>query len=222
MERKSSIIVKGINYWNGIKRKQWLNRLHKQNRNHDFCLITNDCIGGVIYHDLGEQFRSPTVNLWIPNDCYFEFARDLKYYLSCEIKQTPNASTSYPIGTIIPKDDQHIPVTVHFVHYRTFKEAYAKWKERSARVNYDKLYFIWHFFGDDHIEKIQAFDRWDVRKLTILHEPVESIQKCEVVSCYNETPYNGKILSVIDKTGRRYLDEVNYIGFLNQGEDRSC
>lgn len=213
---KSNILTKGINYLHRQKREKWLKELRGRNRNHDFSLITNDCVGGVISHDLGEEFRSPTVNLWIPNAHFLAFAQNLEYYLSCEIKETPNASRSYPVGTIIPKDDQHIPIEINFQHYPSFEDAYAKWKERSARVNYDRLYFIWHFFDDDHLERIRAFDSWDVRKLAILHEPIGGIQFCKVVYCYNENPYSGKILRVIDATGKRYLDDVDYIGFLSR------
>ena len=143
---QNSILKKGINYWRRFKRERWLKQLRKKNDNHDFSLITNDCVGGVIYHDLGEQFRSPTVNLWLSNDHFLEFAQNLKYYLSCDIKETPDKTKPYPVGTIIPKDDDHIPVEINFMHYASFDEGYSKWKERSARVNYDRLYFIWHFF----------------------------------------------------------------------------
>lgn len=34
-------------------------------KNHDFTIISNTCVGGVITHYVGEQFRSPTVNLII-------------------------------------------------------------------------------------------------------------------------------------------------------------
>lgn len=214
--RKSSLIEKGIHYLRRRRRERWLKRLRKENRNHDFSLITNDCVGGVISHDLGEQFRSPTVNLWFPNECFLAFAQDLAYYLSCEIKETPDATKPYPVGTIVPKDDRHIPVVVNFMHYRSFEEACAKWKERSARINYDRLYYIWHFYDDAHTERIIAFDRWNVRKLAILHEPIEGIRDSAVTSCYEQNPYNGKILAVVEKTGKRYLDEIDYIGFLNE------
>ena len=213
---KSTVLTKGVNYLNKVKRERWLKQLREKNHNHDFSLITNDCVGGVICHDLGEQFRSPTVNLWIPNAHFLAFVQDLKYYLSCEIWETPDASKPYPVGMIIPKDEDHIPIEVNFMHYSSFAEGYAKWKERSERVNYDRLYFIWHFFDDEHSERILAFDRWDARTLTILHEPVEGIQNGEVVDCYRENPYNGKILTVIEKTGKRYLDDVDYIGFLSR------
>lgn len=190
-------------------------RLRKRNHNHSFSLIANDCVGGVIYHDLGEQFRSPTVNLWIPNAQFLEFAKNLKYYLSCEIKETPDDTKPYPVGTIVPADEAHIPIEVNFMHYPSFEEGYAKWRERSARVNYDELFFIWHFFDDENTERIRAFDRWNVRRLSILHEPIAGIRNYEVANCYNQGPHNGKILDVVATTGKRHLDEIDYIGFLN-------
>ena len=211
-----SLISKGVHGWYRLKREDWLKRLRKRNHNHDFSLITNDCVGGVICHDLGEQFRSPTVNLWIPNEHFFAFAKDLQYYLSCDIVETPDDLKPYPVGRIVPKDDRHIPIELNFMHYASFEEAYAKWKERSARVNYSRLFFIWHFFDDEQTERIRAFDRWDARKLAILHETIEGVRAAEVVHCYDENPYNGKILSIIEKSGKRYLDEIDYISFLSE------
>lgn len=38
-------------------------RLRLQNK--DFSIISNHCMGGIISHDLGLEFKSPTVNLKI-------------------------------------------------------------------------------------------------------------------------------------------------------------
>ena len=213
--KTASIVHKGINFIRRKRRERWLKQLREKNHNHDFSLITNDCVGGVICHDLGEQFRSPTVNLWIPNEHYLAFVQNLEYYLSCEIEEVPDDSKPYPVGRIIPKDGQHIPVEINFQHYPSFEEGVEKWKERSKRVNYDRLYFIWHFFDDDDEEDVRLFDNADIRKLIILHKIIDGIRNCKVVDCYNEDPYSGKILSVIEKTGKRYLDAVDYIGFLS-------
>ncbi len=198
------------------RREKWIKQLRERNHNHDFSLITNNCIGGVISHDLGEQFRSPTVNLWIPQARFLAFAQNLEYYLSCEIRETPDETKPYPVGTIIPKDNQHIPIEVNFMHYPTFENAYEKWKERSARVNYDRLYFIWQFYDDAYLADLIEFDRWDARKLAILHAPISGVRNYEVASCDGQDSFVGGILSVIEKTGRRYLDEIDYIGFLNR------
>ena len=215
---KETVIQKGIHYWYRLKRERWLKQLREKNYNHDFSLITNDCVGGVICHDLGEQFRSPTVNLWIPNAHFLAFAQNLEYYLSCEIKETPDDAKPYPVGTIVPKDEKHIPIEINFMHYATFEEGYQKWQERSARVNFDRLYFIWHFFDDDHTERVRAFDQWNTRTLVILHEPIHGLKNSETVNCYHENPYNGKILSIVEETGKRYLDDVDYLGFLQKNK----
>lgn len=51
--------------------------------NQRFSLISCNCIGGALSNDLGQQFRSPTVNLIIPE--YLKFAGNLKYYLNIPI-----------------------------------------------------------------------------------------------------------------------------------------
>lgn len=51
-------------------------------RNRDFSLISNNCIAGIIYHDLGLPFRTPTINLFFENDDFFRFADNLEYYLT--------------------------------------------------------------------------------------------------------------------------------------------
>lgn len=52
-------------------------------RNRHFSLITCNCIGGALSNDLGQQFRSLTVNLIIPE--YLKFAGNLKHYLGIPI-----------------------------------------------------------------------------------------------------------------------------------------
>lgn len=203
------------NVLNRVRRNLWLTRLRKKNHNHTFSLITNNCVGGVICHDLGEQFRSPTVNLWIPNACFLPFAQNLRYYLSCEIEEMHDESKPYPVGRIVPRDEQHIPIVLYFQHYSSFEEASAKWKERSKRVNYDHLYYIWDYDEKVCTEELLAFDRWDVHKLVILREPISGIQHFEITTCYRNDPQHGKLLKIIEKTGKRYLDEIDYLGFLN-------
>lgn len=54
-------------------------RLHNQ----EFTLITNTCIGGIIFHDLHLRFCSPTINCGIrDHDEFLLFCGNLQYYLS--------------------------------------------------------------------------------------------------------------------------------------------
>lgn len=59
-------------------------------RNKDFTLISNNCCGGVISHNLGLKFLSPTVNLFIPHDDFIYFLNNLDEALSSDIQQVAN------------------------------------------------------------------------------------------------------------------------------------
>lgn len=66
-------------------------------KNHRFSLISANCIGGVLTHDVGEQFRSPTINLIIPE--FIKFAENLKFYLSQAPAIAGTTPEGYPIIT---------------------------------------------------------------------------------------------------------------------------
>lgn len=109
-----------------------LNRIRLHNR--DFSIITNTCIGGVISHELGEQFRSPLVNCWMIDKDFYKFAIHLREYLDLPLRfvrgidDTPTAWC----GDIL----------IHFNHYSSDEEANAKWLQRTARINWNNLFFI--------------------------------------------------------------------------------
>lgn len=54
-------------------------------RNKDFSVISRDCVGGVLLHELGVRFDSPTVNLYLTSENFVKFCKYLKFYLSEEL-----------------------------------------------------------------------------------------------------------------------------------------
>ena len=78
-------------------RKKFRNKKERKKLKIDnFSIISNNCIGGVIYNDLGKKFLSPTVNLYIKPTDFIKFLENMEYYLSLEIKpcKTP---LKYPV-----------------------------------------------------------------------------------------------------------------------------
>ncbi|MCR4673150.1 MAG: DUF1919 domain-containing protein [Lachnospiraceae bacterium] len=96
-------------------------------------IISQNCIAGVFYHDMGEQFLTPTVNLFFKEPDFVRFALNLEYYLSCELRMT--WGEEYPIGYL---DD----VAVYFMHYDTCSEAKTVWERRKERVNFEKIMIL--------------------------------------------------------------------------------
>ena len=46
--------------------KYYFNSCQKKNKNTDFSLFSPNCFAGIIYHRLGLEFKSPTINMLFP------------------------------------------------------------------------------------------------------------------------------------------------------------
>lgn len=96
----------------------------------DFSILSQNCIGGVLYHDMGLQFLSPTVNLYFTAPDFVRFVLNLDHYL--DIDPVMAWDETYPVGYL---ED----VKIHFMHYRTCAEARQAWNRRKARINRQKI-----------------------------------------------------------------------------------
>ena len=185
-------------------------------RNKDFTILTDTCIGGVIYHELGQQFRSPTINLWFHDKDFYKFVSNLDYYLAQKLQFVEGIS-SYPtayLGDIL----------IHFNHYKSNEEAESKWEDRKKRINYDNLYLI---CADRPVEGRQ-----------VTHEDMLSLQNIQCkgkiifsTRSYPDVPYiihlpkdpNGDWVNVYmhDKTKIlnrwRWMKYFDYVSWLNNG-----
>lgn len=121
------------NKYCNIRNKRVIRKNKKLLKNNNFSVISQNCIGGVIYNDFGMQFLSPTVNLYFKANDFVKFVRNLKYYIDMDIKIVWDEE--YPIGVL---DD----IYVHFMHYSTCSEAREAWERRKRRINYDKILII--------------------------------------------------------------------------------
>ena len=69
------------------RKRNYLKKLWRQKlENKDFSIICSTCIGGIIYHNLGLEFLSPTINMYMNNLDFIKFACDLKHYCSQELE----------------------------------------------------------------------------------------------------------------------------------------
>lgn len=105
-------------------------RMKTQLREQDFSVISQNCIGGVLYHDMGLQFLSPTVNLFFTAPDFVRFVLNLEHYL--DIDPIMAWDETYPVGNI---ED----ITIHFMHYGTCAEARQDWNRRKARIDKEKI-----------------------------------------------------------------------------------
>lgn len=110
------------------KRRNRINMCNRAKlRNMEMSILSSNCAGGVMSHDLGLPFRSQFVNLALRPKDFVKYLRDLDYYNSLDVIFPEDVEPcwgggQYPVGRVGD-------VTIHFVHYTTPEEAREKWNE---------------------------------------------------------------------------------------------
>lgn len=115
------------------KRDRIAKKAYGQLKAKNISIISQNCIGGVFYHDMHMRFLSPTINLFFKEPDFVKFVLNLEYYMELDIEM--HWDEEYPIGIL---ED----VTVYFMHYNTCHEAKEAWNKRKERINWDKIIVI--------------------------------------------------------------------------------
>ena len=180
-------------------------------KNKNVSIISRNCIGGCIYHNLGLQFLSPTINLFFEPDDYIKFINNLKHYINCTPVEVTDSDKPYPVGELVFGEER---IKVYFMHYPSFENAKECWVRRAKRVNYDNICFIneWYFDSDDEAEAyIKRYNTIPYEHRIMLNNRINGDK---VISMGNE--YNGVILHRKNPYKiKRPLDDFDYVSFLN-------
>jgi uncharacterized protein (DUF1919 family) len=193
-------------------------RINKENRklllNRNFSLIASNCTGGVIYHELGLEFLSPTVNMFFEASDFVKFCGNIDHYLKAQLVLVPNDNYSYPI---VRCDD----ILIHCVHYNSLEEIQKKWKSRANKINRDNIFLIMSERDGCTKADIMAFNKLPYKnKVIFVHEPMPEIYSAVYIP---GTELNGEDghwvqpgTSYISRfSGKRYIDKFDYVSFLN-------
>jgi len=135
----------------------------------EFSFITQNCVGIRFSKWAGDEYRSPTVNLWFKPGGFLTFAEQLPEYLTMEVVEDPQQSATYgyPVGLLGE-------VELYFTHYRTFADARIQWHRRASRVRLDRVVIIMQErdgFDASHLQRFAQLP-WS-RKLLIAASPLD-------------------------------------------------
>ncbi len=175
-------------------------------RNKDFSIISSNCIGGVMYHDLGLKFTSPTVNLFFYPEDFLKYVQNLKYYNTLELEDATEES-AYPIGKL---ED----IKIHFLHYNSFEEAKIMWDRRKQRINYNKLFIIMTDQNGCELEHIKLFEQLPYQKVFFANKKLD-FSSCFYIRGFEKESCLGNIIEY-QKVGKRYYEQLDYVECLNR------
>jgi len=96
-------------------------------------IITDNCWGADYYKERKIPYNSPFIGLFIPGPAYLLMLQDFDAALATPlrfIKQSRyrDESPHYPIAELLDG------IEIHFLHYKSEKEATEKWARRCARL----------------------------------------------------------------------------------------
>lgn len=134
-----------------------------------FTIISCNCIGGMVYHDLKMPFSSPTINLYIPSGEFIRFVADLKNYLAETPIEEEALTNKMGFPVLLLKD-----IHLYCKHYPNVKEAIVAFERRKTRVNYDNIFVILSDRDGFEDSMIKDFDKLPYRKLIYTSHPLES------------------------------------------------
>lgn len=179
-------------------------------RRRSVSLITNNCIGGFILHDLGLRFDSPFVNLWIRSGDYLKLLGNLERYLQKEPVFVRKEGIGYPVGMLGD-------VKLYFQHYATEEEARRKWNQRLARIDFENLYVLFVEIGGTTYEDLAAFDRLPFQnKVMLTHRRYPEFRSAVVIPGYETSDAVGPCYHYTGRlSGRREYDAFDYVRWLN-------
>lgn len=196
-----------------IVRRKFRNKSERQKlKNHNFTILSQNCIGGVIYSDLGEKFLSPTVNLYMDSLDFIKFLENIEYYLN--IEKMEFTKSEYPIGYL---ED----LIIHFVHYKNAREAQEKWNERKKRINWENLFVIMTDRDGCNPEIMHRFDKLPYKNKIMFTHQKEKYDWAIYLKRYEKEKEVGSLVEFANVFGTRFYQEsFDCVEWLNEG--RNC
>lgn len=131
--------------------------------NKNISIVSDDCWGGVLYHSLGLEFKTPFINFGVDHDGYVELVNNLKYYLSMPLTIDNKIHSNYMIGNLKKM------VNFYFNHDVSESEIIKKWNRRVERFNFEN-YLVKMTLNND--EDIERFKKISVKKVGFYHKKI--------------------------------------------------
>ena len=199
MGRLNRLLRKAVNW-------KYQNRL----KNRYFSLLSSNCNGVFILHDLGLRFNSPTVNLWITPHDFVRFLQKPQYYLEQSITFVDEPGVRHPVGRL---DD----IKIWFTHYSSQEQALEKWNERAARLDYENLFILMSDRDGCTYQDLADFDALPYKnKIVFTHVPYPEFRSAYYLKGWEREECVGECYQFVNGySGKKHYDAFDYVAWFN-------
>lgn len=196
-----------------IQNKEWERYKYKKQRKikGEPTIIASNCVGTLIYHDMKLPWNSPTVNLSFNMPDFIKLVENLQWYMEQELRVGEDPECKYPVGILGD-------IRINFVHYKSFDDAAAQWELRKKRIDWNKLFIFGCEKEGCTYEILQRFDRLPyANKVIFTKREYPEFKSAYYIKGFEESDELGVVTLFKNQfLKRRYMDDFDYISFLNE------
>ena len=164
-------------------------------------------------HDLGLEFRTPTINLFFTADDFLKYIDNIDYYNSQNLVflKKEEVDVNYPVALCGD-------IRIWFMHYNSEYEAEAKWFQRIRKIDKDNLFIIFSDLSKGcTYEHLRMFDKMNFKhKIVFTGLRYNEIESSVYIEGFEEEGHVGNLISYRGRyTGKRFYDSFDYVSWLN-------
>lgn len=198
------------------KRRSINKRMRKNLINRECTILSCNCTGGVISHDLGLRMNSPTINFFFMAEDYLRFLENMDYYLQAPITKAEIQNQPWLIANIGD-------IEAHLVHYNSIEDFCNAWNRRKQRINKDNIFLLWCDRDGFKEEMLGRFASLPYPKVFFSHKAHENCDFEVVLPEFANDDYVGILSDFIDSSGEKYYDKhFDVVRWLNGESVSAC
>lgn len=176
-------------------------------------IISNNCIGGAMMHDLKIKYQSPTISIQILPEEFTKFCKNINDYMKLPVVEYKPENFSDDHKKYVIKMFNGIPdmpyglcgdIIICFQHYPTFESGKDMWERRRKRFDKDHVAFMFYLRGADYTEELNEFVSCNFPKSVVF---TESFDVKIPIEHYKITPPEANLFLDLDQNGRRYYEK---------------
>lgn len=195
-----------------IKRKAFLAKNKKRLKNSNPTVISSNCNGALILHDLNLRFNSPFVNLWIKPKDFIKLLKDFDTYMEANLEEVTEEGINYPIGRLID-------ISIYFKHYSNFADVLEKWEERKKRIDKNNFFVLFSDRDGCTYDDLLEFDKLPIaNKIVFTHKPYKEISSAFYIKGFEGEKSVGMCADYMPETPyMKYYNQFDYVDWFNNG-----
>ncbi len=178
--------------------------------NKNVSIISQNCLGGVISHDLGLRFLSPTVNLYMTSSDFMLFVENLRLFKDADMRFI-QSDRNYPVAECFLGEKK---ITIYFVHYHSCEEAQKKWRERYTRINYENVRVVMTDRDGLTEDILDRFEKLPYKKI-LFSAKILDMKDTIFVKEFSGKEQVGDLISFSTLFGKRVYEKFNIVKWIN-------